>query len=686
MGARTAEGRAPQLAVAGLAVTAASFLGAVAVEAANGSATGNGGGWRAVPFAVVVLLVPAVGALVAAKRPRNPLGWLTLAAPMFIGLALLTHAWAVYALRVADPPQPGGGTAAWLTTWLLAFGLGLLPFLLAAFPDGTVASWLHRPVQAGAIALVAICAAQALAPDHLDGVSREVTPIANPLGVTALRGAVNVVTPVAAAVLLLLFLASIGHLVVRTFRGTPTERRQLRWLVASLGFLPIGLVASVLVSVLASSAAGNAVLHASQLAAIVGSAASLTVGVLRHGMFDLRDYARRLTLSALLSTVVVVGFIVVVSVVATVTSASGAVPPAIAAAVVALALGPLRGRLQRGVNALIYGWRSEPYRVLADLGDRLEATQNADAALPAVVDTVASRLRLPYARIDLDVDGGTPVTVATAGVPVAHVVRLPIHDGGRRLGELIVGRRSAGEDFRHDELALLRTLARQAGTAAAAAQLTTALRTARARLVRGREDERQRLQRELHDGVGPALAGMSLQLDAALDSSGVDAEQTAELLVAMQRSLRATSLEVRRIAHDLRPGVLDELGLLEALGEQARLLTSAATPTLDLRLDLSARVELPAAVEVAVYRIASEALTNVVRHAQARTCTVRLCVDGQVELDIADDGVGFPLRGPSDGIGLRSMQDRAAELGGSFLVSPRSPTGTLIQVRLPGRA
>lgn len=681
MGVGWVQRNAPRLATLLFAMTAGALIGSVVLEAANGRATDNGGGWAAVPVVLVVLTVPAVGALVAARRPQNSIGWLTLIAPACLSLGLVAHAYAVHALRVATPHEPGGPAAAWLATWLLALGLGLLPFLLAAFPEGQVAGWLRRPVRIGRLALVAVCVAQAIAPDQLDGVDRSVAPIDNPLGVRALASAVSVATGIGAALLVLLFLGAVVDLVRRAARGTEVQRRQLRWLVAALGALPAGAIVSALLAAARATAVADAVESAAQLCAIIGVAIALAVGVLRDDLFDLRDYARRLTVTALLTSVVVVGFIVVVSVVATVTSSSGAVPPAVAAAVVAIALGPLRGRLQRAIDALIYGWRGEPYRVLAELGARLEAVPTADAALPAVVETVTSGLRVPYARIDLDIGGG-PVTVATAGTPVAHVVRLAIRDGGRCFGELVVGRRTAEEDFQEDELALLSNLARQAGAAAATAQLTTELRTARAQLVRSREDERQRLQRDLHDGIGPALAGIGLQLDAALDATRDDADRAAELLTAMQHSLRATATEVRRIAHDLRPGVLDELGLLAAVSQQARLLASSASPSLELRLDLPTSVSVPAAVEVALFRIVSEALTNVVQHAEARSCDVRMCVDGQVELDVGDDGVGFTAGGDG-GLGLRSMRQRAVELGGSFTVVPRQPTGTLVEVRLP---
>ena len=674
---------APLLAVLGLALTSAAAIGSIAVESSNGAATDNDGGWSALPFVLVLLAIPAVGALLAARRPTSPVGWLALAAPLCISVALLAHAWAVHALRVSQPHEAGGATSAWLATWLFAFGLGLVPFLLATFPAGSAAPWLRWPLRLGAVALVLVSAAQAIAPDELDGVNASVPPISNPLGVEALRSAVSAVTGAGAAILLGLFLLALGSLVVRAVRGDPRERRQLRWLVLSLIALPAGAAISSLVSAVTSEAQGDVLLSASQLVAIVGASVSLALGVLVGGMFDLKAYAQRLGLGALLSALVLIGFVATVSIVATLTSASGAAPPAVAAAVVALALGPLRGRLQRGIDRLLYGWRSEPFRVLTDLGVRLDESPDPEAALPAVVETVASGLRVPYARIELDSPDG-PLTVAVAGTPVPHTERFPLKDGERHLGELVVGRRSAEEAFQPAEVALLHNLARSAGSAANAALMTSELRRARTRLIRSREDERRRLQRELHDGVGPALAGLGLQLDSALDCATSDPAETVVLLAAMQTSLRATAQEVRRIAHDLRPGVLDELGLVEAVREQARFLTASSARPLALTLDLSSAGEVPAAVQVAVYRIASEALTNVVRHAQATTCSVRLLVNGQVELDVADDGVGCRAPADDEGFGVSSRRARATELGGTLLLAARQPTGTLVQLRLPG--
>jgi signal transduction histidine kinase len=252
------------------------------------------------------------------------------------------------------------------------------------------------------------------------------------------------------------------------------------------------------------------------------------------------------------------------------------------------------------------------------------------------------------------------------------------------LGALVVGLRSADEPFTDREMRLLRDLAPQVAVALHAAIVTDDLRRARLDLVRSREEERRRLRRDIHDGLGPTLAGAMLQLDTLREMvAGVNPE--ADVLAAMVKDkLRLVIDDVRRVSQGLRPPALDELGLAAALREQAQSLTAGTGLVVEVYVNpTAADAHLGAAVEVAVYRIASEALANVVKHAQARHCTVRLALGGSgIELEVLDDGVGVP-DGATAGVGLRSMQDRAAELGGTFSVEDGQPSGTRVRSWLP---
>jgi two-component system, NarL family, sensor kinase len=203
-------------------------------------------------------------------------------------------------------------------------------------------------------------------------------------------------------------------------------------------------------------------------------------------------------------------------------------------------------------------------------------------------------------------------------------------------------------------------------------------------LVTTREQERRRLGRELHDGLGPTLAGLTLGLDTAhvLSAGQSDLQQ---LLGRLKAETQRAVTEVRRIVYGLRPPMLDELGLAGALREEVGRL-QCAVPAITVSLDVprDGLAGLPAAVEVACYRIVAEALANVARHARATRCSVRVHLDHGVCVDVRDDGVGL-TEGWRAGVGIASMHERVAELGGELLIEPRLPHGTGIAARLPAR-
>ena len=348
-----------------------------------------------------------------------------------------------------------------------------------------------------------------------------------------------------------------------------------------------------------------------------------------------------------------------------------------AAALVAL---PLRDRLQRGVSRLLYGDRDEPHRAIERLGRRLEASLEPDTILPIVAETVAEALRLPYAAIELRHDGD--VTVAAAhGVPRAGLERIPLVHRGEEVGWLVLASRSPREGFDAADRELLAELARQAGAAAYATRLNAELRRSRQQIVSAREEERRRLRRDLHDGVGPSLAGALMKLEAAREVARHDPAAVDRLLGELTDETRHTIDDVRRVASDLRPPALDQLGLVASLREDAQRLARPGTITRVVVDEPLAA--LPAAVEVAAYRIGLEALTNVARHAEASVVEVelRLTTDA-LALHVHDDGRGFDGSGPP-GVGLSSMRERAEELGGSLEVVRRGGGGTSVTARIP---
>src|SRR5215207_7892147 len=250
------------------------------------------------------------------------------------------------------------------------------------------------------------------------------------------------------------------------------------------------------------------------------------------------------------------------------------------------------------------------------------------------------------------------------------------------MGRLVLSPRAPGEGFSDADRSLLEDLARQAEVAVHAVRLTTDLQHSRERLVTTREEERRRLRRDLHDGLGAQLAGLNVQAGALRRLIPRDPDAADKLVVELRDELRSAIADIRRLVYDLRPPALDDLGLVEALRQLAERYGSKDGP---LRVVVEAPEDLPnlpAAVEVAVYRVTQEALTNVARHARARTCVVQLTVNDDVMLEIVDDGVGISA-GRSAGVGLSSMHERAEELGGSCVVESTREGGTRVLARLP---
>jgi signal transduction histidine kinase len=250
------------------------------------------------------------------------------------------------------------------------------------------------------------------------------------------------------------------------------------------------------------------------------------------------------------------------------------------------------------------------------------------------------------------------------------------------VGRLAISPRTRDESFTATDRRLIEDLARQAGVAAHAVRLTEDLQRSRERLVSAREEERRRLRRDLHDGVGPRLAALTLKIETARNRLDHD-PASQDLLSDLAERAREAVADVRRSVHALRPPVLDDLGLVPALRETAAQYEgnglSISVEALD---DLS---PLPAAVEVAAYRIAQEASANVVRHASARSCAVRFDLDeetGVLRLEVEDDGRGVG-EDPGSGVGLSSMRERAEELGGTCVVGPSPAGGMRVRAELP---
>ena len=634
-------------AVAVCATVAATAAAVVAVRAGLGQEQAR------VTEVFVIGACTGVGALILTSRPGQPVGRALLAGGALWGLASLP----VELLVAAVHERPTTGTAALLTITFTVRGLGwmiLAVVLPLVFPDGPSPRgrwWLRLAVADLVLFAAMMTALPELNDDRLPGVD-------NPLGLPAdLRAVAEFAALVVVALGAACLVAGLVTVAGRWRDGSPLVRQQVGWFALGLVVTLVG-IGLLVTGLLAAPVFALAV---AALPVAVG------VAVLQHRLYEVDALVNRALLYALLTSAVVAVYVLVVGGAGAVLDARGAGwLPLLATAVVAVGFQPLREALQRGINRLTYGAWHEPHALVRGLNTRLEQAASPDRALADVLVAVRNDLRLDFLAVR------TPegAVLAEAGTASDDVRTLPLVHAGTPVGTLVV---RGGSGRRRDE-EVLTELAGALAPAVQATRLHADLLRSRERLVLAREEERRRLRRDLHDGLGPALAGLTLKLDTARNRLGDDA-----LLREMRGDVQATIVDVRRLVDGLRPVSLDELGLV---GSLQRLVDRAPPEGPDVRLVADDADSPAAAVEVAAYRIVQEALTNVLRHAGARECEVSVQGrNGHLVVSVADDGAGSFRVG--DGSGLETMRERAEELGGTLELLPRPGGGTVVRAVLP---
>jgi signal transduction histidine kinase len=509
-------------------------------------------------------------------------------------------------------------------------------------------------------------------------------PDLNPYGIPGAGPLLDLILNASGALLGFSWLGALVAVGLRFRQARGGEREQLKWVVATavLLLLVLGL-GSALAFFLNPLVAVELNIVLTDLF-VLGIAVSISIAILRYRLYDIDLVINRTLVYGALTAAIVVVYVLVVGGLGILFQAQGSLMLSLlGVGIVAIAVQPVRDRLQRAVNRLMYGpGRDDPYAALSRLGQRLEGTLAPEAVLPNIVETVAHTLKLPYVAISLARPTSSedyPV-VAAYGSPAPDSLHLPLVYQSETIGALIVGPR-AGERFSAADLRLLDDLARQAGVAAHAVRLTADLQRSREQLVTAREEERRRLRRDLHDGLGSQFAALHLRADTLRMLIPKDPAAAAAVAVELRDEIRAAVADIRRLVYELRPPALDELGLAGAM----RALAAQRTSANGLLVTIAAPEPLPplpAAVEVAAYRIAQEALTNAARHARARTCTIQLELADALRLEIRDDGIGLPTQ-PHAGVGLRSMRERAEELGGTCCVEPNATGGACVVAELP---
>lgn len=480
---------------------------------------------------------------------------------------------------------------------------------------------------------------------------------------------------------------------------TPSQRMQTGWLIWGVVLAVAIVVATELVVNLPllhvqHNLRASAIADTARLGAVILVPVGIALAIGRHRLWAIDLLIHRTLVYGMLTAIVVGFYVLVVGTLSTVLSGhGGAVGSLLASGVIALLFQPLRARQQRSVNHLMYGERDDPYQLLSRLGRRLEETLSGEAALPVIVETVARALKLPYVAIALP-SGGDSIVVAAYGTPVPAPIAFPLVYRQELVGRLLMAPRPGSDDLSAADRRVFGDLTRQAAVAIHASELTAQsvrlsaeLQQARSRLVTLREEERKRLRRDLHDGLGPVLASVTLQAENARDLLQSDPVQADAVLADLTAQAQAAIADIRRVVYDLRPPALDDLGLVDAIRIYAERLSGRS---FFIRVEVADELPvLPAAVEVAAYRIVQEAVTNVVRHAGATVCTVRLRPGSTgsgsaLLIDVMDDGRGLPA-GWRPGMGLHSMQARATELCGTCAIASGTAHagGTHVAATLP---
>ncbi|MFN8441624.1 MAG: histidine kinase [Caldilineaceae bacterium] len=690
---------------------------------------------------LMALICCVVAGLILGQRPRQHIGWLLLAIGLLWATEWFGEAYGRYAYVILGHELPGVAFLLWLSSLTWVPGFGLVIWLILLFPDGRPLSphWRWIGMTATVLTLTSSLyvgffewsfpGPQLYA--FLYGEQPRLTE-----GQQRLATTWNELIGIAVPLTFLLLLPAAFALFLRLRRAQGLEKQQIKWFAYGVLLLTVTML---LLAVIESLAQSNSI-QASALPALweilyvfAPALLPITIGIaiLRYRLWDIDLLIRRTLVYALLTTLIVAVYVSIIAGVGTLLTTlpaeaaqtqPGATWPTlplqlVAAGAVAVLFQPARHWLQQRVNRLFYGEIDEPYAVVARLGQQLEATLAPQTVLATIVETVRKALKLPYAVVRVanselyaqsgnsrGVNGELPRVETTDGADHTalsspqpeqqrRLVTLPLVHQGEYVGELLLAPRLGEESFSAADRHLLEGLARQAGAAIQAVRLTADLQLARQRLVAAREEERRRLRRDLHDALGASLASIAMQADAARTLVDEAPEECKTLLHELTDQAQTTLADIRRLIYNLRPPALDDLGLVAALSQLAS--TNAQS---GLQIEVQAPdplPNLPAAVEVAAYRIVQEAMTNVVRHAQAQRCVVHIAYCGEetasslpskpaatLKVEICDDGIGLSAQRRA-GVGTSSMRERAEELGGTLLIAPQPTGGTRVAASLP---
>jgi signal transduction histidine kinase len=640
--------------------------------------------------AVATLIVgyTTVGAVIASRAPRNRIGWLL----MMVGVGFLLGGFSSEYLEYGYVTRPGSVPVAsglallpnafWLPTFVAAILLALL------FPTGRVQSPRWRLVPRVIVALAAVgFVIGFLHPGPLE-LDFEGVRIVNPIGLEGLGPFLDVIASLAwIGFLFCGGVLSIVSVILRYRRSEGEERQQLRWLaavVAAIGIvIALSMVLGAVVEDFGDTVVGHALFIAGFALAGIGVPVAVGIAVLNYRLYDLDLVVKKAVVFAVVAgTITILAVVLLVAIPVTVFGSGltgwerGLLFVGI---VLGTTVGPLRRWARRVADRLVYGRRATPYEVLTAFSERVGETYATEDVLPRMARVLAEGTGAEVAQVLLRVDADLREVAAWPPDrdPGSGRFLFPVVHQGEDLGGLAVTM-PASDPMNVAKERLIRDLAAQAGPVLRNVRLIEELRTSRQRLVAAQDQERRRIERNIHDGAQQQLVALSVKLRLADSLVGKDDERAHAMLTDLQSEAGATLEDLRDLARGIYPPLLADKGLPTALEAQAR---RSPVPTSVEATDVGRYSQ---EVESAVYFCALEALNNVAKYSQASTAVVRLAQsNGALSFEVIDDGLGFDPETAGRGTGLRGMADRIDAVGGQLRVDSRPDEGTSVVGRIP---
>jgi signal transduction histidine kinase len=613
-----------------------------------------------------------------------------------------------YVTRSLSMPDrlPVTGFIAWITGWAPIAALAAIPAVFLLFPTGRVPTPRWRPlawviVLAASLTVVSfVLLPKDLANNYQDSSGQQ---LLNPTGVEALDGIANLTALIGGLTLLGSAFLSVVALILRFRRAHGEERQQLRWLA-----YVAATAAAMFIGSAATEFASQEFLHSTfidefffttfVLSLALGIPVACTIAILKYRLYDLDIVIKKTVVFAVLAAFVTLVFVAVVVGIGTlVTGAGNSVVTFVATAIVAIAFQPLRTRARRFADRVVYGKRATPYEVLSEFSDRVATSYSTEEVLPRMAqilgEGLGARKSGVWLRVGSDVrllatwpsvDGGVaetePISAVEGGALPGSDRTFPVRHQGELLGALTVAMPPA-EPITPSKEKLAGDLASQAGLVLRNVRLIEEVRASRQRLVAAQDEERRRIERNLHDGAQQQLVALAVKLGLARTVNQRDHERANQMLEVLQSDAQGALENLRDLARGIYPPLLADQGLAAAVSAQAR---KAPLPV-EVESDGLGRYAQEA--EAAVYFCCLEAMQNVAKYADATSVRVKLTVEnGELTFEVSDDGRGFdPERTPT-GAGLQNMADRLAALGGSLELRSQPGKGTTVSGRLPVRA